>query len=99
MYGTFDETSYRRKKRASDLATWHEMLLDRFAGTPEDELLDRLADSPALHDMTYIGLPPFYPPGWFWIGGRWAALSGSPAWEIYKPWAITSITIGTSSKP
>jgi hypothetical protein len=48
VYGTFDETSYRRKERASDLATWHEMLLDRFAGTPEDELLDRLADSPAL---------------------------------------------------
>ncbi len=24
------------------------MLLDRFAGTPEDELLDRLAASPAL---------------------------------------------------
>src|ERR1700755_2931815 len=35
------------------------------------EYLTRLADSPALHDMTYIGLPPFYPPGWFWIGGGW----------------------------
>jgi len=48
VYGTFDETSYRRKERANDLATWHEMLLDRFAGSPEDELLDRLAGSPAL---------------------------------------------------
>ena len=48
VYGTFDETSYRRKERADDLATWHEMLLDRFAGTPEDELLDRLVASPAL---------------------------------------------------
>jgi hypothetical protein len=48
MYGTFDETSYRRKERADDLAAWHEMLLDRFAGTPEDELLDRLVASPAL---------------------------------------------------
>jgi hypothetical protein len=47
-YGTLDETSYRRKERADDLATWHEMLLDRFAGTPEDELLDRLVASPAL---------------------------------------------------
>ena len=47
-YGTFDETSYRRKERANDLAAWHEMLLDRFAGTPEDELLDRLTASPAL---------------------------------------------------
>lgn len=57
------------------------------------EYLTRLADSPALHDMTYIGLPSFYPPGWFWIGGRAAALSGMPAWELYKPWAITSITV------
>jgi hypothetical protein len=48
VYGTFDETSYRRKERAGDLAAWHEMLLDRFAGTPEDELLDRLVASPAL---------------------------------------------------
>ncbi len=48
VYGTFDETSYLRKKRADGLAAWHEMLLDRFAGTPEDELLDRLVASPAL---------------------------------------------------
>jgi hypothetical protein len=48
VYGTFDETSYRRKERADDLAAWHEMLLDRFANTPEDELLDRLVASPAL---------------------------------------------------
>jgi hypothetical protein len=48
VYGSFDETSYRRGERARDLAAWHEMLLDRFAGTPEDELLDRLAGSPAL---------------------------------------------------
>ncbi len=60
------------------------------------EYLARLADSPALHDMTYIGLPPSYPPGWFWIGGRVAALTGTPAWEIYKPWAITSITIAVA---
>ena len=57
------------------------------------EYLTRLTDSPALHDMTYAGLPPFYPPGWFWIGGRAAALTGTPAWEMFKPWAITSITI------
>lgn len=57
------------------------------------EYLTRLTDSPALHDMTYAGLPPFYPPGWFWIGGRAAALSGTPAWEMFKPWAITSLAI------
>jgi galactan 5-O-arabinofuranosyltransferase len=60
------------------------------------EYLTRLADSPALRDMTYLGLPPFYPPGWFWIGGRAAALTGAPAWETYKPWAITSIAIAVA---
>ncbi len=57
------------------------------------EYLTRLTDSAALHDMTYIGLPPFYPPGWFWIGGRLAALTGTPAWEMFKPWSIVSITV------
>ncbi|QUR70008.1 galactan 5-O-arabinofuranosyltransferase [Mycobacterium spongiae] len=60
------------------------------------EYLTRLTDSAALHDMTYFGLPPFYPPGWFWIGGRVAGLTGIPAWEIFKPWAITSITIAVA---
>ncbi|HEY6573565.1 MAG TPA: arabinofuranosyltransferase, partial [Mycobacterium sp.] len=56
------------------------------------EYMTRLADSITPHDMTYIGLPPFYPPGWFWLGGRLADLTGMPAWEIFKPWAIISIT-------
>ncbi|MCA2318548.1 galactan 5-O-arabinofuranosyltransferase [Mycobacterium intracellulare] len=60
------------------------------------EYVTRLADSPALRDMTYLGLPPFYPPGWFWIGGRAAALSGTPAWEVFKPWAITSIAMAVA---
>ncbi|HEX5256507.1 MAG TPA: galactan 5-O-arabinofuranosyltransferase [Mycobacterium sp.] len=60
------------------------------------EYVTRLADSPALRDMTYLGLPPYYPPGWFWIGGRAAALGGTPSWEIFKPWAITSITIAVA---
>ena len=34
------------------------------------EYLTRLTDTAALRDMTYFGLPPFYPAGWFWIGGR-----------------------------
>ena len=57
------------------------------------EYLTRLTDTAALHDMTYAGLPPYYPPGWFWIGGRAAALAGTPGWEMFKPWAITSITV------
>lgn len=56
------------------------------------EYLTRLTDSAAPHDMTYIGLPPFYPPGWFWLGGRLADLTGTPAWETFKPWSIVSIT-------
>jgi galactan 5-O-arabinofuranosyltransferase len=57
------------------------------------EYLTRLTDTAALRDMTYIDLPPFYPPGWFWIGGRAAALTSTPGWEMYKPWAVTSIAI------
>jgi galactan 5-O-arabinofuranosyltransferase len=57
------------------------------------EYLTRLTDSASLHDMTYIGLPPFYPPSWFWLGGRAAALTHMTGWEICKPWSITSITI------
>ena len=60
------------------------------------EYLTRLTDSAALHDMTYIGLPPFYPPSWFWLGGRIAALTATSGWEMYKPWAITSITIAVA---
>jgi galactan 5-O-arabinofuranosyltransferase len=56
------------------------------------EYMTRLADTITPHDMTYIGLPPFYPPGWFWLGGRLADLTGMPAWEMFKPWSIISIT-------
>ncbi len=56
------------------------------------EYMTRLADSVTPRDMTYIGLPPYYPPGWFWLGGRLADLTGIPAWEMFKPWAIISIT-------
>ena len=56
------------------------------------EYLTRLTDTAAPHDMTYIGLPPFYPPGWFWLGGRLADLTGTPGWEMFKPWSIVSIT-------
>ncbi|MDQ2636261.1 MAG: galactan 5-O-arabinofuranosyltransferase, partial [Actinomycetota bacterium] len=61
------------------------------------EYLTRLTDTAALHDMTYYGLPPFYPPGWFWIGGRLADLTGIPGWEMFKPWAVISITIALTA--
>ena len=48
VYGSFDETHYRRHECTKDLAAWHGTLLDWFAGIPDDEQLDRLAASPAL---------------------------------------------------
>jgi hypothetical protein len=55
-YGSFDDTSYRREQRTDDLAAWHEMLLDRFAGTPEDELLDQIVASHGLGgpELTFL---------------------------------------------
>ncbi len=52
------------------------------------EYLTRLTDSAALRDMTYADIPPFYPAGWFWIGGRVGNLLGMDGWEVFKPFAI-----------
>lgn len=57
------------------------------------EYLTRLTDSPALRDMTYADLPPFYPAGWFWVGGRFASLLGLDGWEAFKPWSIVSLAV------
>ena len=55
--------------------------------------LTRFADSPALADMTYPDMPPYYPPAWFWIGGQFARLAGWPGWAAYKPYSILSIAV------
>lgn len=57
------------------------------------EFLTRFTQSPALHDMTYIGLPPFYSPGWFWLGGRFASITGLTGWEAFKPWSVLSLAV------
>lgn len=57
------------------------------------EYLTRLTDSPALADMTYADLPPYYPAGWFWVGGRVADVLGLDGWEAYKPYAIASLAV------
>jgi len=57
------------------------------------EYLTRFVDSPALADMAYPDLPPYYPAAWFWIGGRAAALAGIPGWEAYKPYAIVTMAV------
>ena len=53
----------------------------------------RFADSPALADPFYADAAPFYPPQWFWAGGRLAALVGVDGWEFYKPYAIVTMAI------
>jgi galactan 5-O-arabinofuranosyltransferase len=55
------------------------------------QYLQRLTVSASLADDNYSGLPPYYPAGWFWLGGRFANLLGHPAWAAYKPFAILSI--------
>ncbi|WP_194816757.1 galactan 5-O-arabinofuranosyltransferase [Nocardia sp. XZ_19_385] len=57
------------------------------------EYLTRLTDSAALRDMTYVDLPPFYPAGWFWAGGRVANVLGMDGWEAFKPYAIGSLAV------
>ncbi|RJQ70750.1 hypothetical protein D5S17_28710 [Pseudonocardiaceae bacterium YIM PH 21723] len=56
-------------------------------------LLGRLTDSAALQDPLYQGVAPYFPSLWFWLGGRFANLLELPAWQAYKPWAITTIAI------
>ncbi|MCR5978806.1 arabinofuranosyltransferase [Gordonia jinghuaiqii] len=60
------------------------------------EYLTRMTSSPHLADMTYIDLPPYYPAGWFWWGGRFANLIGQPGWEAYKSWAIVSMAVAAA---
>jgi galactan 5-O-arabinofuranosyltransferase len=57
------------------------------------QYLTRLTSSPALSDMNYADLPPYYPAGWFWVGGRFANLIGKPGWEAFKPYAITTAAV------
>ena len=56
----------------------------------------RFADSPALNDPFYADAAPFYPPQWFWVGGRLAGLLGIEAWEFYKPYAIVTMAIAAA---
>ncbi|MCD2193319.1 galactan 5-O-arabinofuranosyltransferase [Actinomycetospora endophytica] len=57
------------------------------------QALARYAATWSLADMNYLGLPSYYPAGWFWLGGRAADLAGVPAWEFYKIWAILTLAV------
>jgi galactan 5-O-arabinofuranosyltransferase len=54
------------------------------------EAITRFAVTWRLQDYTFHGLRSFYPPAWFWIGGRLARWTGTVPWHVVKP-----LTIGT----
>ena len=54
------------------------------------EAVTRFAATWHLDDYTFRGLHSFYPPAWFWLGGRLANWTGTTPWHIVKP-----LTIGT----
>ncbi|GAB3593384.1 Arabinofuranosyltransferase AftA [Corynebacterium faecale] len=58
------------------------------------QYLTRLADDIAITDMNYVDIPTYYPPLWFWFGGRLANLLDIPGWEVFQPWSIISLAIG-----
>ncbi|MFF2086518.1 galactan 5-O-arabinofuranosyltransferase [Nocardia sp. NPDC058176] len=57
------------------------------------QYLTRLTDSAALRDMNYVDTPPFYPAGWFWLGGRVANVLGMDGWEAFKPYSIGLLAV------
>lgn len=57
------------------------------------QFLTRTTEQGGYADMNYFGLPTFYPLGWFWLGGRLAAVLGLPGWEVYQPWALASLAV------
>ncbi|GAA2061266.1 galactan 5-O-arabinofuranosyltransferase [Williamsia deligens] len=60
------------------------------------EYLTRLTDTHGLADMTYRGLAPYYPAGWFWLGGRYANAVSEPAWAAFKPWSIITLAVAAT---
>lgn len=60
------------------------------------QFLSRSATSLGLPDMAYADLPSFYPSGWFWLGGRFANLTGLEGWAAYKPWSILSLAVAAA---
>lgn len=60
------------------------------------QYLTRTADTAALADLNYASLPPFYPAGWFWLGGRFANLTGLEGWQAYQPWAVLTNAVAVA---
>ncbi|OEY07552.1 hypothetical protein A0K93_05910 [Corynebacterium sp. BCW_4722] len=55
------------------------------------QFLSRMTETASHADMSYKGLPTFYPMGWFWLGGRMANVLGMQGWEVYQPWALVTL--------
>ena len=55
--------------------------------------LTRATEEGGYADMNYVDLPTFYPLGWFWLGGRLAAVLQLSGWEVYQPWALISLAV------
>ena len=60
------------------------------------QFLTRSTTSLGLPDMAYADLPSYYPSGWFWLGGRFANLTGMEGWAAYKPWSILSLAVAAA---
>lgn len=57
------------------------------------QYMERMTAGHSLADMNYYGLAPYYPGGWFWLGGRFANLIGWDGWAAYKPYSILWIAV------
>lgn len=69
-----------------------------FGGSSTDngfrmQYMTRMASTPGLADMNYADTPPYYPGGWFWLGGRFANLLGWEGWAAYKPYALLWVAV------
>lgn len=61
------------------------------------QFLSRMTETASHADMSYVDLPTFYPMGWFFLGGRLANVLGMPGWEVYQPWALTSLAAAAAA--
>ena len=61
------------------------------------QFLTRMATDWHDVDMNYLDLPSYYPLGWFWLGGRLAAILHMPGWQVFQPWALISIAMAAST--
>lgn len=59
------------------------------------QYMTRMASTIGLADMNYADTAPYYPAGWFWLGGRFANLIGWEGWAAYKPYALAWVAVTT----